>query len=191
MLGLYIMRRDHLHKDNIPAEFLVANRTLLGKGKALDIAMGAGRNAVYLAKEGFDVLGIEIAPDAVEKAIALAAAENVKVSTIVADLEGGYHLEPSAYDLIICFYYLHRPLIAEIKKALKPGGVVVYETYLCDQAQWGKPANPDHLLKHDELLNMFCDWRITKYREGIIEPRKAIASIIACKPAQEDECGKI
>ncbi len=185
------MRRDHFHKDSTPAEFLVANRELLGKGKALDLAMGAGRNAVYLAKQGFDVLGIEIAPDAVDKAVALAKSEGVNISTIVADLENGYHLEPAAYDLIICFYYLHRPLIAEIKRALKPGGVVVYETYICDQAQWGKPSNPDHLLNHDELLNMFCDFLIIKYREGVVEPKKAIASIIACKPKEEDCHGNI
>jgi tellurite methyltransferase len=180
------MRRDHLHKDSNPAEFLVANRKLLPSGKALDIAMGAGRNAVYLAKEGFEVEGIEIAPDAIEKAVALAASEGVKIKSVVADLENGYRLPASAFDLIICFYYLHRPLIPEIKQALKPGGVVVYETYICDQAQWGKPSNPDHLLQHDELLNMFHDWRIIKYREGIIEPKKAIASIIACKPLEEN-----
>jgi tellurite methyltransferase len=176
------MRRDHMHKDSNPAEFLVANRNLLPSGKALDLAMGAGRNAVYLAKEGFDVEGIEVASDAVEKAIALASSEEVKISTLLADLENDFILRPSYYDLIICFYYLHRPLISEIKKALKPGGVVVYETYICDQAQWGQPKNPDHLLKHNELLNMFCDYRILRYREGIIEPRKAIASIIARKP---------
>jgi tellurite methyltransferase len=180
------MRRDHMHKDSNPAEFLVANRKLLPVGKALDIAMGAGRNAVYLAKEGFEVEGVEIAPDAVDKALELAKSEHVEIATVVADLENDYRLPPSAFDLIICFYYLHRPLITEIKKALKPGGVVVYETYICDQAQWGKPSNPDHLLQHDELLNMFCDWRIIRYREGIIEPKKAIASIIACKPQEED-----
>ncbi len=176
------MRRDHMHKDSNPAEFLVANRNLLPSGKALDLAMGAGRNAVYLAKEGLDVEGIEIASDAVGKAMALASSEEVKISTLVADLENDFILQPSYYDLVICFYYLHRPLISEIKKALKPGGVVVYETYICDQAQWGQPKNPDHLLKHNELLNMFCDYRILRYREGVIEPRKAIASIIARKP---------
>ena len=70
--------------------------------------------------------------------------------------------------------------------SLKPGGVVVYETYNADQAEWGRPKNPDHLLKHNELLNMFCDYRILRYREGVIEPRKAIASIIARKPDKED-----
>ena len=176
------MRRDHMHKDTRPAEFLVANRSLLPAGRVLDLAMGAGRNAVYLAKEGFQVEGIDISAEAVGKALALAKDEDVQISTIVEDLENDYRLSPVAYDVIICFYYLHRPLIAEIKEALRPGGVVVYETYNADQAEWGRPKNPDHLLKHNELLNMFCNYRILRYREGIIEPRKAIASIIACKP---------
>jgi SAM-dependent methyltransferase len=175
------MRRDHMHKSTQPAEFLVANRSLLPAGRALDLAMGAGRNAVYLAKEGFDVEGIDISAEAVDKALALAGTEGVKIATLVADLENGYKLAPASYDVIICFYYLHRPLIREIKEALRPGGVVVYETYNADQAEWGRPKNPDHLLKHNELLGMFCDYRILRYREGVIEPRKAIASIIAQK----------
>ena len=179
------MRKDDMHKNTRPAGFLVANRDLLPTGKALDLAMGAGRNAVYLAKEGFQVEGIDISAEAVDKALALAASEGVKITTLVTDLENGYKLPPASYDLIICFYYLHRPLVAEIKEALKPGGMVVYETYNTDQAQWGRPKNPDHLLGHSELLNLFCDYRILRYREGVIEPRKAIASIIARKPDKE------
>jgi len=177
------MRRDHMHKSTQPAGFLVANRSLLPPaGRVLDLAMGAGRNSVYLAKAGFDVEGIDVSAEAIEKALALADAEGVRISTLVADLENGYVLSPSTYDLIVCFYYLHRPLIVEIREALRPGGVVVFETYNTDQAEWGRPKNPDHLLKHNELLNMFCDYRILRYREGVIEPRKAIASIIARKP---------
>lgn len=176
-----------MHKNTRPAEFLVANRHLLpASGRALDLAMGAGRNAVYLAKAGFQSEGIDISASAVEKANALAEIEGVKISTLVADLENGYALAARTYDVIVCFYYLHRPLIPEIKAGLKPGGIVVYETYLEDQAQWGRPSNPDHLLKHSELLNLFSDYRILRYREGIIEPRKAIASIIARKPEARD-----
>ncbi|RJO62493.1 MAG: class I SAM-dependent methyltransferase [Dehalococcoidia bacterium] len=180
------MRRDHMHKSTQPAGFLVVNRSLLPPaGRALDLAMGAGRNAVYLAKEGFEVEGIDVSTEAVEKALLLAKSEGVHISTLVEDLENGYRLSPADYDVIVCFYYLHRPLIAEIREALKPGGIVVFETYNTDQAEWGRPKNPDHLLKHNELLNMFCDYRILRYREGVIEPRKAIASIIARKPCKE------
>ena len=62
--------------------------------------------------------------------------------------------------------------------------MIVYETFLIDQARWGKPKNPDYLLKHNELINLFRDFRCLRYREGIIEgkdDRRAIASIIAEK----------
>jgi hypothetical protein len=59
--------------------------------------------------------------------------------------------------------------------------MVVCETFIVDQAQFGKPKNPDYLLKHNELLGLFSDLRCLRYREGIIKNRKAIASIIAEK----------
>jgi len=62
--------------------------------------------------------------------------------------------------------------------------MVVYETFLMEQAQWGKPKNPEYLLKHNELLDMFRDFRCLRYREGIIEDggdKRAIASILAEK----------
>jgi len=83
--------------------------------------------------------------------------------------------------VIICFNYLQRSLIPQIKDGLRNGGMVVYETFIVDQAKFGKPKNPYHLLKHNELLDMFRDFRCLRYREGIIEGRKAIASIIAQK----------
>ena len=58
---------------------------------------------------------------------------------------------------------------------------MVYETFLIDQAQWGKPKNPDYLLQHNELLEMFRDFRCLRYREEIIEGRSALASIVAKK----------
>jgi SAM-dependent methyltransferase len=174
------MRRDE--DNHIPDEFLVNHRHLLPLGHALDVAMGAGRNAVYLAKEGFRVEGIDIAGDAVEKAQRLAEAQGVKITTLIADLENGYRLPESAYDLVVCFYYLHRPLIPEIKKSLKPGGMIVYQTYNCDQAQFGRPAKPEHLLQHNELIRLFGDFFILRYFEGLVEPRKSIAGIIARKP---------
>jgi hypothetical protein len=66
-----------------------------------------------------------------------------------------------------------------MKNGLQRGGMIVYETYILEQAQFGKPKNPDYLLKHNELLNMFRELRCLRYREGIFEGPKAIASIIA------------
>ncbi len=70
----------------------------------------------------------------------------------VADLEKDFHIKVEAYGVIICFNYLQRSLITEMKNGLRRGGMIVYETYIPDQTQFGKPKNPDYLLKLDELL---------------------------------------
>ena len=96
--------------------------------------------------------------------------------------ESNYRIETGVYDAIICFNYLQRSLIPQIKAGLRPAGIVVYETYIVEQAElFGKPRNPDYLLKHNELLKMFSDFRCLRYREGVINNQKAIASIIAQK----------
>ena len=145
------------------------------------MAMGHGRNAIYLAKQGFEVKGIDISSEAVGNAMEVARTSGVKLSAHVADLEDNFQIDKGAYDVIICFNYLHRPLIPKIKEGLRTGGRVVYETYIVEQARFGKPKNPDHLLKYNELLDLFRDFRCLRYREGIFENRKTIASIIAEK----------
>ncbi|SPD75973.1 conserved hypothetical protein [uncultured Desulfobacterium sp.] len=164
-----------------PAQFLVANIDLLPKGRVLDVAMGRGRNAIYLAMLGFDVEGIDISSEAVKSATEDAAKAGVSLKARVADLEGGYVIEKGAYDIIICFNYLHRALIPQIKGGLRPGGMVVYETYIVDQIRFGRPKNPDYLLKHNELLDMFRKFRVIRYHEGIIDNSKAVAGIVAQK----------
>ncbi len=164
-----------------PAQFLVENIELLPKGRVLDVAMGSGRNAIYLARLGFEVEGVEISPEAVNAALESAEKASVMIKAQVADLEKDFHIRAEAYDIIICFNYLQRSLIPEMKSGLRHRGMVVYETFIIDQVQFGKPKNPDYLLKHNELLEMFRDFRCLRYREGIIDDRKAIASIIAQK----------
>ena len=175
----------HIHESSFePAAFLVENIGLLPKGQVFDIAMGSGRNAIYLAKMGFHVEGVDISSEAVSNALESARKAGVTIKAQTVDLESEYQIRKNAYNVIICFSYLQRSLIPQIKDGLRKGGVVVYETFLVDQAQWGKPKNPDYLLKHNELLNMFRDFRCLRYREGIIEnrdDRRAIASILAKK----------
>lgn len=177
-------KHEELDKLPEPSLFLVENINLLPRGRALDIAMGSGRNAIYLAGMGFDVEGVDISPEAVNKAVELSRIAGVTIKAKVADLEDNYHIKKGVYDVIICFSYLQRSLIPRIKDGLRQGGMVVYETFLIDQAQWGKPKNPAYLLKYNELLDMFRDFRCLRYREGLIENRgdkRAIASIVAEK----------
>ena len=164
-----------------PAQFLVENVNLLPKGQVLDVAMGTGANAVYLAGMGFEVEGVDISADTVNTALELARKSGVNLKTRVADLEDNYRIRKSSYDVIICFKYLQRSLIQQMKDGLLTGGMVVYETFIVDQVRFGKPRNPDHLLKHNELLDLFRDFRCLRFREGVFESRKAIASIIAQK----------
>ena len=172
---------DIQESDLKPSQFLVENIQLLPKGRTLDVAMGKGRNALYLAKMGFEVEGVDLSQDAVNHALELARTIGVNLKARVVDLEKNFHIEKQAYDVIICFNYLQRSLINHIREGLHMGGIVVYETYIIDQAQFGKPKNPDYLLKHNELLDIFHGFRCLRYREGVMEGPKAIASIIAEK----------
>ena len=150
----------------------------------LDVAMGNGRNAIYLARRGFEVEGVDISAEAINKALKTARKERVAIEAQVADLENDFRIKPGHYDVIICFYYLQRSLIPQMKDGLRSGGIIVYETFLIEQMQWGKPKNPDFLLRHNELLDLFRDFRILRYREGIFEDRgdkRAIASLVAEK----------
>ena len=175
------MTESNIHEASFrPAQFLVENVEILAKDRVLDVAMGNGRNSIYLAKLGFSIEGIDISKEAVSTALELAQKAGVTINTQVVDLER-YVIKKEAYEVIMCFNYLQRSLIPQIKDGLVKGGMVVYETFIVDQAQFGKPKNPDYLLKHNELLNMFSDFRCLRYREGIFEGPRAIASIIAQK----------
>ena len=172
---------DIHENSHVPAQFLVENIEMLPRGRVLDIAMGAGRNAIYLAKLGFEVEGVDMSPEAASIALELARKAGVTIRAQVADLEGNYLIKKDAYELIICFNYLQRCLVSQIKDGLRKGGIVVYETYIVDQARFGKPKNPNYLLRHNELLNMFRDFRCLRYHEGIVKGPKAIAGMIAQK----------
>lgn len=171
----------HSHDNLGPSPFLVENVALLPRGRALDIAMGNGRNAIYLARLGFAVEGVDISPEAISRAREYARSAGVTIRAQVTDLESDFHIPPGAYDAIICFYYLQRTLIPQIKNGLRVGGgTVVYETFIVDQAHLGKPKNPAYLLKHNELLDLFRDLRCLRYREGMIGG-SAVASIVAVR----------
>ena len=172
---------NHTH-DNIsePSQFLAGNIDLLPKGYALDIAMGAGRNAIYLARKGYRVDGVDISNVAVASAEEAASLAGVSINAQVADLEKNFEIPADTFDVIICFNYLQRSLIPRIIEGLKPNGMVVYETYIIDQVQFGRPKNREFLLKHNELLEMFRNLRCLRYHEGIYSNRAA-AGIIAQK----------
>ena len=179
------MKEKKLAVEGRPSSFLRRHIHLLRPGRALDLAAGEGRNAVFLAEHGFEVEAVDISNAALRKARALAKSRGVRVETILADLDS-YPIEQGCYDLIADFYFLDRRLIPKMKKGLKKGGKVIFETYLTANKSLGflGPKNPAYLLKPNELLRLFQGWRILLYREGIFKEgggRKAIASLIAQK----------
>src|SRR3972149_2081218 len=106
---------NHIHENDFePSSFLVENAGLLPKGRVLDVAMGTGRNAVYLARMGYNVKGIDKSPEAVLYAREIAQKAGISIKAEIADLEADYTIEKSAYDAIICFNYLQRSLIPQI-----------------------------------------------------------------------------
>jgi tellurite methyltransferase len=137
----------------------------IARGQALDIASGAGRNALFLAEKGFDVTAVDIAQPGLDQGARRAAERSLSITWQQTDLENG-RLPPGPYNLIVNINYLQRSLVPHIKSALAPGGYIVFETYLIDQQTIGHPKNPDYLLAHNELLNYFRDLRILYYREG-------------------------
>ncbi|WP_340695068.1 class I SAM-dependent methyltransferase [Hydrogenobacter thermophilus] len=134
-------------------------------GKALELACGTGENAIFLAKEGFDVDAIDISCVAIEKARRRAKDEGVNVNFMCADLDD-YALPQNTYNLIINFYYLNRKLSGQIVRALKPGGILIFETYNERHKVLRKDFNPLYLLKEGELLILFKELEVIYYAEN-------------------------
>ncbi len=172
--GEYLSERN---PSRLLSEFLPS----IPVGRALDIACGEGRNAIYLARHGFEVDAIDISEVAINRG--RGAAGDMRINFIATDLEG-FKIPANTYDLIINFNYLQRSLVQEIKKGLKGGGHIIFETYTLEQQKFGPPRNPDFLLGPNELLRLFNDFHIVYYREGVVkegERKKAVASLIGKK----------
>jgi len=155
------------------------------EGPVLDLASGDGHNGLFLAAKGLPVILADRSDEALSKAEEAAAGVQGKVTIWKVDLErpGENPLKEEEYSAILVFRYLHRPLMPCIRKALRTGGFLVYSTYTLEQAQFGKPRNPDFLLKPGELMDWFRDWSVLHHFEGVQEnPRRAVAEIVCRKP---------
>jgi tellurite methyltransferase len=174
-----------------PNPLLKRHIHLLPKGRALDVATGEGRNAVFLAQKGFEVDAVDISEKGLKKARKLAREKGVRINTFLIDLDQ-YQIEKGRYDLIANFYFLRRRLIPRIRKGLKKGGKVIFETYLLEHRTLGTggPKQAKYFLKPNEPLRLFKNFRILFYREGIVREggkRKAVASLIAEKYSESGQ----
>ena len=122
--------------DAAPTRLVIETAKQLPPGKALDLACGAGRNAVWLAGHGWKVTAVDGAPAAIEILQHRAAAQGVTVDARVADLENGeYSIEPSAWDLIVISYYLQRDLFEPTKRGVVPGGILLAIVHITEPGE--------------------------------------------------------
>jgi tellurite methyltransferase len=150
-------------------------------GRALDLAGGAGRHAIWLAKQGWKVTLIDISEKGIELARQNAGPLASHIHFVVDDLTqfkaSQTHLA-RGFDLAMVFFYLERSISSEIVSALRPGGLLVYKTHTSAQANLaGGPKNANYLLDPGELLRLTSGLRVLHYREKIEE--KATAELVA------------
>ena len=176
--------REHAASDfeSPPTPLLVNTASALMPGRALDLACGAGRNALWLAERGWDVTAVDGASVAIETLRARAAERGLPVNVRVADLEKTeFEIEPSRWDLIAICYYLQRNLFESAKRGVKPGGVLISIVHVAEPGQ----APTRHSLRPGELETFFKGWEILHRHEGIPSDkphRRSVAEIVARRP---------
>jgi SAM-dependent methyltransferase len=151
-------------------------------GTVLDLACGFGRHSRRLAGRGFQVTAVDRDPDALAS---LADVPNVEALT--ADLEKGpWPFAGCRFDAIVVTNYLWRPLFPLIVDAVDAAGVLLYETFATGNEKFGKPSNPDYLLRHGELLEVVKDrFKVIAFEDLCVEsPKPAMVQrICAVGPA--------
>jgi SAM-dependent methyltransferase len=150
-------------------------------GDVLDLAAGGGRHSRLMRERGHPVVAV----DRDVTALTPLAANDPGLTVIAADLEARDAVWPTGarqFAGIVVTNYLHRPLFAPIRTALAPGGVLIYETFAMGNERFGKPSNPDFLLRPGELLALAEGWLVIAYENlPIALPRPALVQRIVAR----------
>ena len=171
-----------------PTQLLAERLADLPRGRALDVACGAGRNALFLAEAGYEVDAVDVSSVGLERGARTAAERGLAINWIEADLEpaaAATVLPESNYDLIVMVRYVNMPLIPVLAQRLGDGGCFVCEQHLKTSRDVVGPKNPAYRLAPNEMLAAAGDLRVLFYREGIVEDpdgrAAALAQLIACQ----------
>jgi tellurite methyltransferase len=167
-------------RDSVPSPLLVATAEGMQPGRALDLACGSGRHALWLAQHGWQVTAVDGSAAAIAMLTASAAQPGVHVDARVADLEKGqFAIEPARWELIASCYYLQRDLLEPIRQGLVPGGIAIVIALL---AEPGREPSPFRV-QPGELRSYFNGWEILHDREGPDASGHVVAEIAARKPS--------
>jgi len=140
---------------------------LPGSGAALDLACGLGANALWLARAGLQVQAWDLSPVAIDALAARAECENLALQAVVRDVVA---TPPAAesFDVIVVSYFMERALAPHLQAALRPGGLLFYQTFVQDKVADAGPNNPGFLLAENELLSLFPKLTVRVFRdEGV------------------------
>src|SRR4051812_14580389 len=168
-----------------PSSWIARHAHLIPRsGAVLDLAAGSGRHIRHFKGLGYTVVALDRDVSRLGD-----LTSDAQIEVIAADLEGGgpWPLGERRFAGIVVTNYLHRPLLPAIARALQPGGVLIYETFGIGNERFGKPSNPDFLLREGELLEFARKAKllVRAYECGEVqEPRPSVLQrIVAVRPA--------
>lgn len=183
----YMSINTELRASSAPASAWVRRFVPLIRrgGRVLDLAAGSGRHTRLLLDSGFAVCAV----DRDTSALSPLAGSGCEVRQIDLETDAPWPLG-TGYDGIIVTNYLHRPLLPAIIQALSAGGVVIYETFARGNERFGRPHNPDFLLRPGELLDAFAMLTVVAFEQGeisvprpaVIQDITAVAGPLGCLP---------
>ena len=155
-----------------PSPVVVRAAALSTPGRALDVACGTGRNTIFLARHGWEVVAIDGADEAIRRLRESAERESLSVDTALVDLEREPIQYPAgSFDLIVITHYLQRDLFPIAAELLRPGGLCAVAVRLIDVSSGGKSRNQRYRIAPGELRRLFETWIAVDYREenGVAE----------------------
>ena len=178
----------HQHDQLAPSAWVCRfARLIVADGAVLDLACGDGRHARYLAGLGYRVEALD------RDGAALATLDGVAgIATRCADVEGSpWPYAAGRFDGIVVANYLHRPLVAALLDALRPGGVFIYETFAVGNEKLGRPSNPEFLLRPHELLQWVEGrFNVLAFEQGLVgRPKAAVLQRICAVRRRVEDCG--
>lgn len=186
-------RRDHWdrrwaggsHSDGLPPDWVAEiDEFRAAGGRALDVAGGAGRVALWLARRGFRVTLTDFSSVALSQCAEEASAAGLEIETLELDLESA-PLPAGPWEVICCFHYLQRDLFPQMREVLTPGGLLVTEIATRRNLERHERPSGRFLLEPQELLALLSPLEVLYYREGWFEDH-CVARGVARRPSQSE-----